>query len=81
MDKAGVCISYYQISQILGTPYKPITRLILAVFPNKGCLTEKGSPGLSEEEFKIFQDTFKIVQTTNKRWDLIPRAQLRLPGF
>ncbi len=75
------CISYYQISQILGTPYKSIKRLISAVFPDKGCLTEKDSPGLSESEFKRFQDTFKVVQTTNKRWEIIPRAQLRLPGF
>ena len=75
------CISFYQLSQIWGTPYATTKKVTTEALRSLGCVTNSGAPGMYESEFNLFREKFRVVQTVSGRWTLKLRSQLYLPGF
>ena len=75
------CISYYQISRGWGMPYRATVRLLETGLNSLGCITATGARGITESEFMLFRETFRVVQKLNGQWKLVPTAQLILPGL
>ncbi len=80
-QNCNTCISYYQISRGWGVPYGTTVRLLEKGLNSLGHATTTGEREITESEFKLFSETFRISQTVSGRWELIPTAQLTLPGM
>ena len=76
-----ICISYYQISRGWGIPYGATVRLLEVGLNSLGCTSTTGAAGITESEFKLFRETFRIVQKLSGQWKLVPTSQQILPGF
>jgi hypothetical protein len=55
--------------------------LLEAGLNSLGCTTTTGAREITEGEFKLFSETFRVSRTVSGRWELIPTAQRTLPGF
>lgn len=72
------CRSYYQVSRILDVPQAICEKYIPSALHAMNCKTPRGAKGISDSEFQLFKENFRIVRQISGRWTLKTNAQMEL---